>query len=419
MKWITRIFACWSLLSSLVMANPANEPFIYDANRVRAWIPDEATLPVARGILFLGNGAGADNKDSAHNPKLQDWALRRGFVLMGTRAGNLGEDDAWRPFMSDVNRVIHASGRRELHHAPILYWGHSMGGQQAYGMARRIPDRMIAFIVNKGANYVREAGSDPWNVPALMIAGGNDSELRRTNIHNLYAEGRAQGAPWAWLEEFRVGHGLGNSMHIAFGFFEDILAQRYPQNPDNVPTVSGPPTLQPMDLNQGWLVKTGHEEWATGFVEIFPQQGYRGNPLDHGWVPSRRTAFLYRALASYTNPNRDVGRNQGKHVVHHLPFRPIGTFGGETATLSRFHPGQTVPYSFELIGNPQWTEIRIYSYDVLIHTLPASPETRFEVEFTLNPEWPSHAVHMVMELDNGEKRTSLIHFLTPTHDSTR
>lgn len=387
--------------------------FYYEANRVRAWIPDEDTLPVIRGILFAGNGAGSNNKVAANNPLLQDWALQKGFVVMGTAAGNLGEDDAWNQFMSSLNSVINDSGRLELHHAPVLYWGHSMGGQQAYGMARRIPERMVAFIVNKGANYVKESGVDPWNVPALMIAGETDSDLRRDNIRNLYLEGRAEGAPWALLEEYRQSHSTGNSMHIAFGFFEDILPLRYPEDPANVPTNSTSPTLLTLDQNDGWLVKTGHPEWSTGFVDIFPQQGYTGDPLAHGWVPTRGVAYLYRALASYVNPNITVRNNQGKYFFHDLPYNPREGFSGETDALGRFAPGEPILYGFDLVGSPDWTEIRIYSYDELIHTIPASSGTRFEVELLLDADQPSHAVHMVMDLADGSQRTSFIYFFTP------
>lgn len=191
--WPHLFVAFLTLLLGQASLTAIDDDFYHEAQRVRAWIPDEAALPVIRGILIAGNGAGSSNKIAANNPLLQDWALQHGFVLMGTAAGNLGEADAWNQFLSSLNSVIQSSGRLELHHAPVLFWGHSMGGQQAYGMARRVPHRMIAFIVNKGANYVREAGVDPWQIPALMIAGESDSDLRRNNIRNLYLEGRAVG----------------------------------------------------------------------------------------------------------------------------------------------------------------------------------------------------------------------------------
>ncbi|MCC5841282.1 MAG: DUF2341 domain-containing protein [Opitutales bacterium] len=402
-----------TLLLGQVSLLGTDEDFYHEAQRVRAWIPDTDTLPVVRGILLAGNGAGSNNKIAASNPLLQDWALRHGFVVMGTAAGNLGEADAWNQFLSSLNSVINASGRLELHHAPVLYWGHSMGGQQAYGMARRIPDRMIAFIVNKGANYVKEAGVDPWHIPALIMAGENDSDLRRNNIRNLYLEGRAEGAPWVWMEEYRQGHGVGNSMHIAFGYFEEILPLRYPHDPANVPTLSSPPALQPVVQEDGWLVKTGHPEWSTGFAGIFPQASYTGDPLAHGWVPNRRFAYLYRALASYVNPNTTVRNNFGKYFVHDRPHDPRVSFDGETAALGRFAPGEPISYGFDLIGNPNWTQIRLYSYDELLHTIPASANHRFDLELFLDADAPSHAVHMVMDLANGEQRTSFIHFFTP------
>ncbi|MCH8528493.1 MAG: DUF2341 domain-containing protein [Kiritimatiellae bacterium] len=389
-----------------------NKDFYYEYARLRAWIPDEDTLPVIRGILYAGNGAGSSNKHAANNPLLQEWALKHGFVVFGLQAGNLSENEHWDNFKTFSLDRLHddlAAERPELPHAPVIFWGHSNGGQQAYGFARHFPERTIAFMVNKGASYQKEAGVDPWEVPSLMIAGGDDSETRRTNIKNLYREGRDQGAPWAWFEEYRQGHSDGNSMHLAFSYFDEILPLRYPEDPDNVPTATAAPVLTPMNPADGWLIDSTHADWSTGYLSYRAQADYSGDPLDLGWVPTENMARLLRATVSYRTDN-GLRFHNGKHFEITRPWNPKLFFDGAVGATVRYAPSETVRYSFNLINNPDWTEIRIYDRDEVIYTIPASGETHFDLELTLDPSKTSHAIHAEMDLSNGGKRTSFIIF---------
>ncbi|MFP4157194.1 MAG: immunoglobulin domain-containing protein, partial [Opitutales bacterium] len=389
-----------------------NNPY-YETQDLRAWIPDTDTLPVLRGILVNGNGAGSNNMAAANNPLIQEWALQHGFIVIGTSIGNMGEQPEWDTFVSQLDTIASQSGRPELNHAPMLFWGHSMGGQSAYGAARGLPDRMIAFNVNKGSNYVRDHGSDPWHIPALMIAGESDTDLRRDNIRGLFEEGRAEGAPWAWLEEHGVGHSLGNSMQIVFAFFDEILPLRYPDDPDNVPTATAAPTLIPVDQSTGWLVEDGQAAWSTGYSDIEAQSAFTGDPLTRGWVPTERMARLYRTLASYVD-DFNLRLDNGKHFIIDRPHDSLKSFDGEVAATVRYAPSESLPFGFDLIGSPDWTEIRIYDYDQLIETIPASSETRFDLELDLDHTQPSNVIHMEMDLSNGEKRTSFMIFAKST-----
>lgn len=407
----TALFLCFAMLTFAlpIFADESeqvvpNAHFYHESFRVAGWIPDEEALPVIRGILFLGNGAGSDSRARVREPLLQEIARRHGFVLVGMQAGNFCDEDRWEQFEKPYLEMIEAAGRPELHHAPFLFWGHSNGGQQAYGMARRFPDRAIAFIVNKGRGQNKEAGVDPWDVPSLWIAGARDREVRRDNIRTLYHEGRANGAPWAWLEEYGQGHSTGNSQHLAFAFFEEVLPLRYPQDPDNIPTATSAPSLQPLDQSKGWLVDTTHEEWSSGYMGIRSQAEFSGDPLTKGWVPTERMAILFRATGSHV-PIRALERNRrGKHIH-------ITTPEATSEFNQLYRPGEAWTFAFELERSPAWKEIRIYDYDELIHTLPASEETSFEVDLKLDPSRPSHAIHAEMQLADGEKRTSLIVFV--------
>ena len=388
----------------------ADHPFVHSNFRAAAWIPDRNALPVIRGILFLGNGAGSDSRHQIHNQLLQEWGFQHGFVLVGMRAGNFCEDDRWQEFQPALKQIIKQSGRPELHNAPFLFWGHSNGGQQAYGMARRFPERAIAFIVNKGRGQNKKAGVDPWQVPSLWIAGVRDRDVRRDNIRGLYHDGRANGAPWAWVEEYGQGHGLGNSKPLAFAFFEEVLPLRYPHDPSNVPTATTAPHLTTLDQVTGWLVDSTPEEWSTGYLGIRPQAAFTGDPLTKGWVPTERVAILYRATASYVTVRALARNRRGKYIHITEPYQPTGHFNDRTAEAGRYSPGEPLPFGFQIEQRPEWTAIRIYDYDQLIHTIEASTETSHAVQLRLDPTRPSHAIHAEMELSNGERRTSLVVF---------
>jgi len=56
--------------------------------------------------------------------------------------------------------------------APLILWGHSAGGQYNYEFACWKPDRVIAFIVNKGGFYYTAlAPKATRNVPGLFYTG--------------------------------------------------------------------------------------------------------------------------------------------------------------------------------------------------------------------------------------------------------
>ncbi|TVR16575.1 MAG: hypothetical protein EA401_01175 [Planctomycetota bacterium] len=378
--------------------------------RAAIWAPSRDVLPVIRGILFLGNGAGSDSRDSVHNPLLQEWAVQHGFVLVGMRGGNYCDDEHWNDFAPQLKTVIDAIARPELHHAPFLFWGHSNGGQQAYGMARRFPERAIAFIVNKGRGQRKGAGVDPFEVPALWISGIRDQDVRRENVLTMYEDGRANGAPWAFLEENGQGHGMGNSQHLAFAFFEEVLPLRYPLDRNNVPTANSAPTLVTLDQTEGWLVGGGHDDWSTGYMTIGPQAQFNGDPLSMGWVPTERAAILFRASGSYVTMRALQRNRRGKHIHVTGPIGAADRFHDTLAEAVRYEPGQPFTYEFSLERPPEWREIRIYDYDQLIHTIPASGDTSFSIDLMLDPSRPSHAIHAEMELNDGERRTSLVLF---------
>jgi hypothetical protein len=167
----------------------------------------------------------------------------------------------------------------ELATAPLLLWGMSAGGQVNYELTAWKPERVIAFVVNKGGIYytalVPKAAR---NVPALLFIGGKDSESRIAVVTGLFALNRRGGGMWALAQEPGVGHVVGKSKSLAIMFFEDIL---------------------PMRLGADGSLKTISE--LDGFTADIHAKTYkRAEPfrtsVTNAWLPTERVAKAWQAM---------------------------------------------------------------------------------------------------------------------------
>jgi dienelactone hydrolase len=115
----------------------------------------------------------------------------------------------------------------EMATAPFLMWGMSAGGQVDYEFAAWKPERVVAFVVNKGGVYysalVPRAAR---NVPALLFVGEKDLAFRINTIAGLFAVNRRAGALWAYVVEPDTAHAVGRSRDLGAMFFEDVMAIR-------------------------------------------------------------------------------------------------------------------------------------------------------------------------------------------------
>src|SRR5207237_1508577 len=113
----------------------------------------------------------------------------------------------------------------ELATAPLFMWGMSAGGQFNYEFVAWKPDRVGAFVVNKGGIYYSALlPRAARNVPGMLFIGGKDLESRVSTITGLFAVNRRSGALWALAEEPDAAHVVGRSLEVAKIFFEDVMA---------------------------------------------------------------------------------------------------------------------------------------------------------------------------------------------------
>src|SRR6476660_8933286 len=253
----TRIFSALALgLVSLSVANRVARGQVSASSTLEDTIPPGANFDKAefrfwappgvstlRGTMVLVPGSNGDGRAMAEDTVWQSFAVRQHLALLACRFTDRPHD---QKFIEDYVNVSHGSGQAlldalgrlaarsrhpELAAEPLLFWGMSAGGQFNYEFASWKPERVLAFVVNKGGIYYTALTPRATRaIPALLFIGGKDLESRVNTITGLFALNRRGGALWALAEEPGVGHVVGKSRDVSMLFFEDVLAARLNQD---------------------------------------------------------------------------------------------------------------------------------------------------------------------------------------------
>lgn len=129
--------------------------------------------------------------------------------------------------MDALSGFAKTSGHAEISSAPLLLWGHSAGGEFNYEFVCWKPERVLAFVVNKGGYYFTHLASPPARkVPGLFFIGGKDEEFRILSIRGIFSVNQQAGAVWKLVNQSEEGHEAGKTRELAVQFFEEILAKK-------------------------------------------------------------------------------------------------------------------------------------------------------------------------------------------------
>lgn len=261
----------------------------YAKAEFRLWYPDGAAS--LKAALILVPGSNGDGRSSVDDPVWQAFATKHNLALVGCHFADKPHD---QNFVEDYANVSQGSGQAlldtmaafagraqhpELAAAPFLLWGMSAGGQFNYEFVAWKPERVVAFVVNKGGIYYTaltpRAARD---VPGMLFIGGKDLESRVDIIRGLFALNRRGGALWALAEEPGAAHIVGRSRDVAVVFFEDVMAMRLDHG-----------NLKPVTEAVGFVgdpkSKTYHPA-AEGKAPNYPV----------GWLPTERVARAWQAM---------------------------------------------------------------------------------------------------------------------------
>jgi poly(3-hydroxybutyrate) depolymerase len=208
----------------------------FDKAEFKFWLPDGAAT--LRGVVVLVPGSNGDGRPMAEDTFWQQFAQQHSLALLACRFTDKPHDQSFIEDYVNVSRgsgqalldVIATLGTRAKHPetatVPLFLWGMSAGGQFNYEFAAWKPERVGAFIVNKGGIYYSALVSKATRqVPALLFVGEKDLQSRIDTITGLFAVNRRGGALWALVVEPGAAHVVGKSKELGALLFEEMLAK--------------------------------------------------------------------------------------------------------------------------------------------------------------------------------------------------
>ncbi len=263
----------------------------YDKAEFRFWAPEG--IAKLDGILVLNPGSNGEGRQMASDPVWRAWAAKHKLAVIGThftdKVPSFVEDYAdvskgsGQALFNAINAFAKRSKHPELANAPLVLWGMSAGGEVNYELAAWKPERIAAFVVNKGNFYYTGVASKATRaVPALLFVGETDLAYRTIAVTGIFAMNRRPGALWALVQEPNTPHAVGRSDEMSRMFFDDVL-------PTRIGMMSGG-KLGAMDPAMGWQGDLAKRTVAA----IAPGAKAVAEPTV--WLPTERMAKAWVAV---------------------------------------------------------------------------------------------------------------------------
>ncbi len=266
----------------------------YDKAEFRLWLPDGAG-PV-RALVVLVPGSNSEGRNMVDDPFWQAFAVKHRLGLVGCHLTDKPHDQSFieeyvdvakgsgQALLDSIAALGAKAGHAEIASAPVMLWGMSAGGEFDYEFAVWKPERVIAFVVNKGnIYYTALAPAATRRIPALLFTGEKDLDFRINTVNGIFAVNRRGGALWALTEEPGIGHEVGRSKDLGAMLFEDVLDARLPETPGGA--------LRPLSEKDGFIADPATKTYA-------PMGDSR--PPNHTtcWLPTERLAKAWQAVVT-------------------------------------------------------------------------------------------------------------------------
>ena len=263
----------------------------FDKAAFRLWYPDD--YKTISGIIVLMPGSNEEGRDLVYDESWQELAQKHGFALLGCYFTDPMHEDmavefyanakegSGQALLTALSHFAEKSGFPGVADAPLVLWGHSAGGQFNYEFACWKPERVIAFVVNKGGIYFTALAPKPArNVPGLIFTGENDYQPRKDILKGIYSLNRRIGALWALAEEPKAGHEIGQTQKLAGIFFDEIIPLRLHKKTSGSDTSS---SLQDLSIGQGYAGDLKTRKFTAMNDEL-------GNYYAVSWLPTLKFA---------------------------------------------------------------------------------------------------------------------------------
>jgi pimeloyl-ACP methyl ester carboxylesterase len=209
-------------------------------------------------------------------------AAERGLAILGSgRSGYPNNPATDQLLLEAIAQAATLTGRPDLLDAPLLLYGMSGGGPEAWGFTQRNPERVAALFLRVPPSAGPLTGQ-ALRVPAYMVLAELDAFVNNTILTATFEAHRAAGAPWAMaLEPGVPHHSLSPAQRdLTVDWMRAILplgkAGPFRQNSPQV----------------GWL-----GDPATG--QIAPVRTFAGDRSAASWVPMRPLAAQWAAFIGW------------------------------------------------------------------------------------------------------------------------
>jgi len=206
----------------------------YDKADFRLWLPPNVAK--VRAIVVLIPGSNGDGRPMADDKFWQDFAVAQKVALVACRFTDKPHDQGFieeyvnvskgsgQAFLDAISQLASQSHHPELVNSQLLLWGMSAGGEFNYEFVAWKPERVAAFIVNKGGIYYSSLLSKASRaVPGILFTGDADLDSRQFTVKGLFGVNRRSGALWALAEEPGLGHVVGSSQKLGALLFSEVL----------------------------------------------------------------------------------------------------------------------------------------------------------------------------------------------------
>lgn len=265
----------------------------FEKANFRLWLPEGAG-PL-RAVAVLVPGSNGDGRGEVSDAVWQAFATQQHVALVGCQITDKPHDQGFiedyvnvskgtgAAFLEGLNSLAKMSTHPEVATAPLLLWGMSAGGQFNYEFTAWKPERVAAFVANKGGIYysalVPRAARE---VPGILYIGGKDLAFRTNTIVGLFAVNRRAGALWSLSDEPGAAHIVGKSKDMTIAFFEDVMPLRLGE-----PGAS----LKAMDPKAGFI-----GDLTTHTFMPAAEAGALSAPTN--WFPTARVAKAWQAMVA-------------------------------------------------------------------------------------------------------------------------
>jgi len=263
----------------------------FDKAEFRLWLPGD--ISSVRAVVILVPGSNGDGRPMADDAGWQDFATKNKLALVGVRLTDKPHEQSFIEHYVNVSQgsgqalltalgiFAERSNHPELASAPLLLWGMSAGGEFNYEFVAWKPDRVLAFVVNKGGIYYTALASQAArSVPGILFIGGKDLDSRIHIITGIFDVNRRAGALWALAEEPGAAHVVGRSIDVAKILYEDILRLRLDST-----------GLKALNPKVGFIADLKSKTFRAADAAPAGTEGT-------AWLPTERVARAWQAMAA-------------------------------------------------------------------------------------------------------------------------